>query len=106
MAETRKLAAILAADVAGYSKLVGAEADACHAARVQPFEGASQDPQRSRCNYSRAVRLSRAHRAQHVSTFMKGDWSVSSLSANIKACTYALVASQHFWGSSPRGNES
>ena len=35
MAETRKLAAILAADVAGYSKLVGAEADACHAARVR-----------------------------------------------------------------------
>ena len=34
-AETRKLAAILAADVAGYSKLVGAEADACHAARVR-----------------------------------------------------------------------
>ena len=33
-AETRKLAAILAADVAGYSRLAGAEADACHAARV------------------------------------------------------------------------
>ena len=32
-AETRKLAAILAADVAGYSRLAGAEADACHAAR-------------------------------------------------------------------------
>ena len=34
-AETRKLAAILAADVAGYSRLAGAEADACHAARVR-----------------------------------------------------------------------
>jgi hypothetical protein len=33
-AETRKLAAILAADIAGYSRLAGAEADACHAARV------------------------------------------------------------------------
>jgi hypothetical protein len=29
MAETRKLAAILAADVAGYSKLAGADEDIC-----------------------------------------------------------------------------
>jgi hypothetical protein len=38
-------------------------------------------PQRSRCSYSGAVRLSGAHRAQHVSTFIISDWPVSLLSA-------------------------
>ena len=91
MAETRKFAAILAAD-GGCSRIQ--QARRCRSGRLpccwrpaQQFEGASQDPQRSRCNYSRAVRLSRAHRAQHVSTFMKGDWSVSLLSANIRLAT-------------------
>ena len=91
MAETRKRAAILAAD-GGCSRIQ--QPRRCRSGRLpccwcpaQPFEGASQDPQRSRCNYSRAVRLNRAHRAQHVSTFMKGDWSVSLLSANIRLAT-------------------
>ena len=52
MAETRKLAAILAADVAGYSKLAGCRrgADACKVARA---------PQRSdRSDHRRASRAS------------------------------------------------
>ena len=90
MAETRKLAAILAADVAGYSKLVGADEERTLAMLLTSgatVRGSVTGSQRSRCNYSRAVRLSRAHRAQHVSTFMKGDWSVSLLSANIRLAT-------------------
>ena len=50
MAETRKLAAILAADVAGYSKLVGADEERTLAMLLTSgatVEGASQDPQRS-----------------------------------------------------------